>query len=175
MNSIGVDVGGTFTDLVYCDIDSGEVAIHKVSTTPDDPSNGVMTGILELCRRTPSIPGLDRLRLSRHHDGHQRRAGTQGRANRHDHQRRISRYHSYRPSSARRTLFDPAGTALAEPSADQAPASQGRRADAWCRRTGDELEPLDEDAVRQAAIELRDEGVESVAVCFLFSYLNPSA
>ena len=33
--------------------------------------------------------------------------------------------------------------------------------------------PLDEDEVRAAARELRDEGVEAVAVCFLFSYLNP--
>ena len=35
--------------------------------------------------------------------------------------------------------------------------------------------PLDEDEVRAAARELRDEGVEAVAVCFLFSYLNPRA
>ena len=34
--------------------------------------------------------------------------------------------------------------------------------------------PLDEDAVRAAARELRDEGVEAIAVCFLFSYLDPA-
>jgi N-methylhydantoinase A/oxoprolinase/acetone carboxylase beta subunit len=39
--------------------------------------------------------------------------------------------------------------------------------------TGDILTPLDEDEVRAAARELREEGVEAVAVCFLFSYLNP--
>ena len=39
--------------------------------------------------------------------------------------------------------------------------------------TGETLTPLDEDEVREAARELRDEGVEAVAVCFLFSYLNP--
>ena len=39
---------------------------------------------------------------------------------------------------------------------------------------GEELEPLDEEGVRRAAIELREEGVNSVAICFLFSYLNPS-
>ncbi|MGH2882451.1 MAG: hydantoinase/oxoprolinase family protein, partial [Solirubrobacteraceae bacterium] len=38
---------------------------------------------------------------------------------------------------------------------------------------GEVLTPLDEDGVRAAARELRDEGVEAVAVCFLFSYLNP--
>jgi predicted NBD/HSP70 family sugar kinase len=37
MKIIGVDVGGTLTDLVYCYMAGGEVAIHKVATTPDDP------------------------------------------------------------------------------------------------------------------------------------------
>jgi N-methylhydantoinase A len=39
--------------------------------------------------------------------------------------------------------------------------------------TGEVLTPLDEEEVRAAARELREEGVEAVAVCFLFSYLNP--
>src|SRR4051812_35712149 len=56
MKTIGVDVGGTFTDLVFCDMQSGEVAIHKVSTTPDDPSRGVMTGIRELCDQNDVDP-----------------------------------------------------------------------------------------------------------------------
>lgn len=38
---------------------------------------------------------------------------------------------------------------------------------------GEILEPLDEDEVRDAARTLKAEGVESVAVCFLFSYINP--
>ena len=38
---------------------------------------------------------------------------------------------------------------------------------------GDELAPLDEDAVRAAAKSLREQGVESVAVCYLFSFQNP--
>ncbi|RZA14906.1 MAG: hydantoinase/oxoprolinase family protein, partial [Proteobacteria bacterium] len=56
MKTIGVDVGGTFTDLVYCDMASGDIAIHKVSTTPDDPSRGVMTGITELCAANDVAP-----------------------------------------------------------------------------------------------------------------------
>ena len=50
MKTIGVDVGGTFTDFVYCDLDTGQVAIHKISTTPDDPSRGILQGIAALCR-----------------------------------------------------------------------------------------------------------------------------
>ena len=39
---------------------------------------------------------------------------------------------------------------------------------------GNELAPLDEAAVREAARSLRQAGVESVAVCFLFSFMNPA-
>ena len=56
MKIIGVDVGGTFTDLVYCDMASGSVAIHKVSTTPDDPSRAIVQGTLELCRQANVPP-----------------------------------------------------------------------------------------------------------------------
>ena len=51
MRLIGVDVGGTFTDLVWSDGESGRTLIHKVPTTPDDPSRGVIAGVVELCAR----------------------------------------------------------------------------------------------------------------------------
>ena len=44
---LGVDVGGTFTDVVLGDTDGG-VAVAKVSTTPDDPRLGVVAGIGEV-------------------------------------------------------------------------------------------------------------------------------
>ena len=56
MRMIGVDVGGTFTDIVYCDIASGEVAIHKVSTTPDDLSRATLQGIAEICAENGVAP-----------------------------------------------------------------------------------------------------------------------
>ena len=49
MKVIGVDVGGTFTDFVYRDMETGIVAIHKVSTTPDDPSRAIVEGVIEIC------------------------------------------------------------------------------------------------------------------------------
>src|ERR1700723_1342636 len=52
MRLIGVDVGGTFTDIVLADTETGETLIHKVPTTRDDPSRGVVAGIGELCART---------------------------------------------------------------------------------------------------------------------------
>ena len=45
---IGVDVGGTFTDFVLIDIDSGELTREKCLTTPDDPVAGIMHGIERL-------------------------------------------------------------------------------------------------------------------------------
>ena len=42
---IGVDVGGTFTDLIFYDDESGEVRVGKVPTTPAQPDAGVLTAI----------------------------------------------------------------------------------------------------------------------------------
>ena len=51
MKLIGVDVGGTFTDIVFTDTEVNRTIIHKVPTTPGDPSDGVMSGLAELCER----------------------------------------------------------------------------------------------------------------------------
>ena len=56
MKLVGVDVGGTFTDVVLFDNDSGESIIHKVPTTGDDPSRGVMNGVFELCPKLDQTP-----------------------------------------------------------------------------------------------------------------------
>ena len=45
---IGVDVGGTFTDLYLLDDEAQTYATHKVPTTPADPSVGIVTGVLRL-------------------------------------------------------------------------------------------------------------------------------
>ena len=57
MKTIGIDVGGTFTDIVLADTVTGAVAIHKVSTTPHDPSEAVMQGILAICAANNVPPG----------------------------------------------------------------------------------------------------------------------
>jgi N-methylhydantoinase A len=41
---VGIDIGGTFTDLVFLD-DRGHVTTSKVLSTPDDYSRGIMDGI----------------------------------------------------------------------------------------------------------------------------------
>ena len=38
MKRIGVDVGGTFTDLILVDEETGRITVDKVPSTPDDPA-----------------------------------------------------------------------------------------------------------------------------------------
>ncbi len=56
---VGVDVGGTFTDLVVADMRGGaqRVVVHKVPSTPADQSVGVVEGVTELCRLADIAPG----------------------------------------------------------------------------------------------------------------------
>lgn len=61
MRRIGIDVGGTFTDVVLHDDTTGEVWSTKVSSTPRDPSLGALDGlkrILELSKTTPGNVGF---------------------------------------------------------------------------------------------------------------------
>ena len=48
---MGIDIGGTFTDLVLIEDVTGERAVGKVLTTPDDPSEAVENGLVELLER----------------------------------------------------------------------------------------------------------------------------
>ena len=51
---LGVDVGGTHTDLVLLDVDTGEIAVEKVSSTPANPALGVLNGVNNyIARGTP--------------------------------------------------------------------------------------------------------------------------
>ena len=45
---LGVDIGGTFTDLVLIDEERGVVHIAKVLTTPDDPAEGTLSGFRKI-------------------------------------------------------------------------------------------------------------------------------
>jgi N-methylhydantoinase A len=43
----GIDIGGTFTDIVYIDDETGKISSHKILTTPHNPAVGVINGVLE--------------------------------------------------------------------------------------------------------------------------------
>ena len=46
---LGVDVGGTFTDLLLVDESDGSTYTAKVPSTPEDSSQGVLRGITVIC------------------------------------------------------------------------------------------------------------------------------
>lgn len=173
MKTIGVDVGGTFTDLIYFDSKSGAIGIHKVATTPDDPSVGVIAGIKALCHLNAISPAdIDHVfhgtttATNAVLEGKGARAGMITNEGFRDvlHIGRHQRVEHYsimqelpwqnRPLIKRRYRKTVAGRLIPP--------------------TGEELIPLDESEVREAAEALRLEGVNSVAICFLFSYLNPA-
>jgi N-methylhydantoinase A len=173
MKTIGVDVGGTFTDIVYCDLGANQVAIHKVSTTPDDPSRGILQGIAEICRDNGVAPGdIDYVlhgtttatNAVLEHKG--ARAGMLTNEGFRDiiHIARHQRVEHY---SIMQGL----------PWQDRPLVKRRHRKVVKGRLVpphGEELEALDESGVLAAARALQAEGVEAVAVCFLFSYLNPA-
>ncbi|MGB9751837.1 hydantoinase/oxoprolinase N-terminal domain-containing protein [Roseiflexus castenholzii] len=53
---IGVDVGGTFTDLMLFDEESGRYWRHKTPSTPHDPSEAVLAGIAAICQQAGIAP-----------------------------------------------------------------------------------------------------------------------
>jgi N-methylhydantoinase A len=56
MRRVGIDVGGTFTDVVLLDSQSGEVWSAKVPTTPKDPTKGALNGLRAILARSKSEP-----------------------------------------------------------------------------------------------------------------------
>jgi N-methylhydantoinase A len=170
MYLIGVDVGGTFTDIVFADTESGRTLIHKMPTTRDDPSR-VVAGISELCRR------LDLPREAIDHVLHGTTIGTNA-VLEHDgavtgmittagyrdivH---IGRHQRPQHYSIRQEI----------PWQDRPLVRRRHRltvSERLAPPRGEVLVRLDEAAVREAARALRAEGVEAIAVCFLFSYLD---
>jgi len=53
---VGVDSGGTFTDVCLFDEDTGRIEVWKVASTPDDPSRGITDGVIEGIGRAGAAP-----------------------------------------------------------------------------------------------------------------------
>jgi 5-oxoprolinase (ATP-hydrolysing) len=173
MKRIGVDVGGTFTDLVLVDEESGRITVDKVPSTPDDPARGVVEGVSQLCAAAgTALAEVDNLlhgttvatNIALTHSGAEvGMITTEGMRDilhiaRHKKPLNFSLQQELpwqsRPLVKRRhRLTVPERVAVPD---------------------GDVLVPLDEDAVRDRVRRLRAAGVEAVAVCFLHSYLNPA-
>ena len=172
MRLIGVDVGGTFTDLIFADTERQVTHIHKVPTTADDPSRGAVAGISELCERFGVAPGeID-------HVLHGTTIATNAVLEYDGVKTGLITNQGYRDILHIGRHQRPQNYSIMQDIPWQArPLVQRRHRKTVGGRlippTGEELQPLDEPAVRDAAKELLAAGVEAIAVCFLFSYIDP--
>jgi N-methylhydantoinase A len=173
MITVGVDVGGTFTDLVLANMQTAQQVIHKVPTTPHDPSVGVLQGVVELCALAGVNPGEVRYVL------HGTTTATNAVLEHKGAKTGLITNDGFRDilHIARHQRVEHYSILQDLPWQARPLIERAHRKTVPCRLVppdGAELVALDEDAVRRAAQELSAEGVESVAICFLFSYLNPA-
>ncbi|CAA9350462.1 MAG: N-methylhydantoinase A, partial [uncultured Chloroflexia bacterium] len=172
MKLIGVDVGGTFTDLVLSDPESGETYTHKIPTSGDDPSEGVIRGLSEIC----SLAGTKLQEIS--YVFHGTTTATNAILEHKGAEVGLLTTKGFRDVLHIGRHQRPQNYSIMQeiPWQDRALVKRRHRKvvpERLAPPRGEVLVPLDEEAVREAARELKEAGVESVAVCFLFSYLNP--
>jgi N-methylhydantoinase A/oxoprolinase/acetone carboxylase beta subunit len=170
MTIIGVDIGGTFTDVFLIDNETETQAIHKVSTT-DDPSVGALTGIREICEMTDTPPENVDYVL------HGTTIATNAVLEHEGVETGMITTENYRDISHIGRHQRPQNYSIQQDIPWQSnPLTKRRHRKTVSERLtppdGNVKVPLDEDAVVDAARELKDEGVEAIAICFLFSYLN---
>jgi N-methylhydantoinase A len=173
MRLIGVDIGGTFTDIVLTETDTTRTLTHKVASTPEDPSRAFMRGVHEICRMADvELTAID-------HVFHGTTVATNAAL-----QYRGSRAGMITTRGFRDIVHigrhqRPQHYSIQQgiPWQDQ-PLVRRRYRKVVTERLGpphgEVVVPLNEDEVRTAARELEQAGVESIAVCFLFSYINPA-
>jgi len=166
---LGVDVGGTFTDLLLFDQASGAFWRHKTPSTPADSSLGILEGVQEICA-TAGIAGAD-IEVFLHGTTVATNAVLEGKGARvglivtdgYRHIMQIAR--SFVPGGLAGWIVWPKPQPLA---ALEDTIEVGGRMDAQ----GCEVRPLDEAAARAALEALRDQRVEAITVSLINAYLN---
>lgn len=166
-NHLAVDIGGTFVDAITFDPDTGEISLEKAPTTETDPKEGVLNAVDKVdvnLSQTRAFTHGTTLGLNALLE---REGATTG----------------IITNEGFRDVFELGRYDVAEGEmyniTYQRPEQlvQRRRrigVPGRLNAAGEVVDPLDEEAVRDAVSELVDEwGVESVAVCFLHAYKNP--
>jgi N-methylhydantoinase A len=165
--AIGIDIGGTFTDVVALDYSAGKLHSLKVLTTHGDPAQGVTDGVSQLidaCRINPSeVKRVVHATTLFTNALIERRGICTGLITNEGFKDVIEIGHERKYD-----LYDLA--------IERAPALVPRnlRAEIAGRldAQGNELEPPNQDEVRAAVAGLIDRGVVSIAVCLLHSYAS---
>ena len=175
MSTIGVDTGGTFTDLVYLR-DDGEVEVAKRPSTPPDFSQGVIDVVETIDKGRHVLNDIDyfyhgtTVATNAMITGAGAKIGfitTAGHRDALPIMRIIGR-------SAGRSETDLKQYSYSEKPAAIVPKTRIKEVHERIDYKGAVIVPLNEDSARQAVRELRDEGVEAIGVCFLWSFKNRS-
>lgn len=166
---IGVDSGGTFTDVCLFEEASGRVEVWKVPSTPDDPSRGIAQGVAEGVARVGSTPG------DVSYFGHGTTVGTNALIQHRGAATGLVTTDGFRDlieigRQKRPELYDL--------QADKPPVLVARdlrlQVPERIRHDGVIETALDEAAVRDAARALKAAGVKAVAVSFLYGFVAPA-
>ncbi|MFI7229473.1 hydantoinase/oxoprolinase family protein [Nonomuraea angiospora] len=166
---IGVDTGGTFTDICLYDTERNELRVFKVSSTPDDPGRAIIDGVSELLRIADAGGFAD---IS--YFAHGTTVGTNALLTETGARTGLLTTRGFRDllelaRGRRPRLYD----LQADKPAPLVPRDLRLEVTERVRHDGTVRTPLDEDEVRAQIRRLRDEGVEAVAVCLLYSYVLP--
>jgi N-methylhydantoinase A len=164
---IGVDSGGTFTDICLFDEEGGHIAVWKVSSTPADPSHAVAAGVGEalaqVAARASDVSYFGHGTTVATNALIQHRGAATGLITSDGFRDLLEIGRQKRPH-----LYDL--------QADKPPVLVERRlrreVPERLRHDGHVETALDTAAVREAVRALRDAGVEAIAVCFLYSFLD---
>lgn len=180
MYYLGVDVGGTFTDIALMD-EAGKVRMFKTGSTPGDPAAGILEGI-KLAGESAGLPLRKFLEECRYL-GHGTTVATNSLLERKGAKVGLITTKGFGDSIfIQRTAGPHLGIseeglrhyAAQSVAAPLVPRALVREVTERVDYKGAEVIPLNEAEVRKAVRELAGEGVEAIAVCFLWSFMNPA-
>src|SRR3954468_24672168 len=164
---LGVDVGGTHTDLVLWDTKTGALLVEKVASTPKNPAIGVLNGVARFFDRGVQAHEIEFF-------GHGTTITTNALLEMRGAKTGLLITKGYRAVQEVQNQArdgNPFDYFYSKPP-PIAPQSLTKEIAERCDYQGNVLLPLNEGDVRRAARELKAAGVESIAVCYLFSYAN---
>lgn len=166
---LGVDVGGTFTDLLLIDEKSGETYTAKVPSTPRDPSIAVLDGIEKVCRTS----GVDPAQI--HSVLHGTTVATNAILTRRGARVGLVTTAGYKQVLHIARSFVPGGLGgwvTFNKGELLAPLELTVEADERIDAHGGIVRPLDVGAVRERLAFLRDAGIEALTVSLINAYVN---
>ena len=167
---VTVDTGGTFSDFVYLDEDTGELSVAKLPSTPDDPSRAILAGVQLLIDK--GVKPSD-IRFFCHGTTVGTNALLEGKGVKTG----LLVTEGFRGVYEVQEQSRPHGAAIFDilydkPNSLVTPVCTGEARERVSFE-GEILVALDEAQLRDAVRKILREGVESFAVCFLFSFLAP--